>query len=195
MKALAVNVVLGLALGVAVACGGGVASPDLSTSPDAGDGTATADGSVAADAARGPYDTALTCTSGKTWTRNNAGSALMTPGRACGPCHAMLDGPRYMIAGTVYPTAHEPDDCNGVGATPQNGLRVVVTDANEKTISITPNSAGNFFSLPRLASPFHAKVVSGSKTRECPLALTSGDCNACHTEQGANGAPGRIVAP
>jgi predicted CXXCH cytochrome family protein len=26
-------------------------------------------------------------------------------------------------------------------------------------------------------------------------AVTAGDCNSCHTEQGANGAPGRIMAP
>jgi hypothetical protein len=28
-----------------------------------------------------------------------------------------------------------------------------------------------------------------------PVKQTSGDCNSCHTVNGANGAPGRIMAP
>ena len=47
------------------------------------------------------------------WTGGNRGSADMNPGRACITCHSTMNGPSLTIAGTVYPTAHEPDLCNG----------------------------------------------------------------------------------
>lgn len=32
-------------------------------------------------------------------------------------CHtAEREGPRYPITGTLYPTGHEPNDCNGVNS-------------------------------------------------------------------------------
>ena len=47
-----------------------------------------------------------TCTSGRTWRGGNEGSPEMNPGMACIQCHAASDeGPRFSIAGTVYPTA------------------------------------------------------------------------------------------
>jgi hypothetical protein len=57
------------------------------------------------------------------------------------------------------------------------------------------NSVGNFYSTGSIATPFDAKVLNGSKERDMVAAQTSGDCNSCHTEQGANGAPGRIMPP
>ncbi|HSY23238.1 MAG TPA: hypothetical protein VK841_14025 [Polyangiaceae bacterium] len=54
---------------------------------------------------------------------------------------------------------------------------------------------GNFYSTGSIATPFDAKVLNGSKERDMVAAQTSGDCNSCHTEQGANGAPGRIMPP
>jgi mono/diheme cytochrome c family protein len=46
-----------------------------------------------------------------------------------------------------------------------------------------------------LALPYTAKVVQNGKTRAMGAAQTSGDCNACHTPTGANGAPGRVTIP
>ncbi len=58
-----------------------------------------------------PYDTPETCTSMMSWTRGNG--LTTRPGEACIACHSSGGGPRFTIAGTLYPTAHEPDDCNG----------------------------------------------------------------------------------
>jgi hypothetical protein len=74
---------------------------------------------------------------------------------------------------------------------------VVITDANNAETRLTPNSMGNFY-LERvsIAIPFHAKVVNGSGgVLEMAAAQTVGDCNSCHTQTGANAAPGRILAP
>ena len=144
-----------------------------------------------------PFSAAPTCTSGATWTRGDDGRPTMKPGQACIACHASSgeqEAAIFAVAGTLYPTAHEPDDCNG--ASPSSGLKVVITDANGKTFTLTPNAAGNFYSLALIATPYKAKVVDASgKERAMVAAQTDGDCNGCHTQSGDNGAPGRIIPP
>ena len=142
----------------------------------------------------------------------------MNPGRACISCHASSSGgddssgsgdnsgpggggesegargPLFTIAGTVYPSAHEPDLCNGAdGAT--TGATVVIVDAANRILTLTPNAAGNFFTLAALTTPLRAKVVYQGRERIMTVALTTGDCNSCHTQNGANNAPGRILLP
>ena len=113
---------------------------------------------------------------------------------ACINCHSSGgEGPRFTIAGTVYPTAHEPDLCNG--ASGSDGAQVVVTDANGKAISLTPNSAGNFYYTGTVATPFRAKVTYMGRERDMAATQTSGDCNLCHTQSGTMSAPGRIILP
>jgi hypothetical protein len=129
------------------------------------------------------------CTSGMTQTGLSGPS--MRPGEACITCHTMRGGPAFSIAGTVYPTAHEPNDCVGIGT----NLTVVVTDANGAITSITVNAVGNFQHAGAVAAPFHVKVTNGTTERAMGGTLTAGDCNTCHTETGVNGAPGRIMAP
>lgn len=145
------------------------------------------------------FDTPSVCTSNTFWTRGDRGSSLMHPGMACVDCHKNGgkekdddDKPIFSIAGTVYPTGHEPDDCNGVAA---GGVQVVITDANGRTLTLPINAAGNFSSEKQVAKPYRAKVVSNGKAREMATPQTNGDCNACHTEAGAESAPGRIVTP
>jgi mono/diheme cytochrome c family protein len=138
--------------------------------------------------------TPTVCSSDTYWTRGDHGSALMHPGKACIDCHSSTnedDAPLYRVAGTVYPTAHEPDDCYGIAGS----VTVEITDANGKTYALPVNRAGNFFSRTSITTPYKAKVTSNGKTRSMVAAQTSGDCNACHTEQGTENAPGRIVAP
>ena len=140
------------------------------------------------------YNTPTVCTSKTTWNQGNKGSAQMRPGGACITCHTMRGGPAYTVAGTVYPTAHEPNDCNG--ASGANGaVTVVVTDANGVVTNIAVNAVGNFNSRAKIAAPFHVKVTSGAKQRVMAGALTAGDCNSCHTLAGVNGAPSRVMAP
>lgn len=132
------------------------------------------------------------CTSGKFWMQGNNGSALMNPGQVCQACHQIMGGPSMSIAGTVYPTLHEPNNCDGAST---NGLTVVITDAQNRVTQIPVNAAGNFYTRAKIFAPYKAKVVSGGKERAMMTAQTAGDCNRCHTQQGANGAPGRIMAP
>jgi len=115
----------------------------------------------------------------------------MDPGRACISCHASsFEAPKFTIAGTVYPTGHEPDNCYGTSS-----VSVGITDANGTTMTLTPNASGNFYSTAAVAFPIQAKVVAGGKERVMTGAQASGDCNSCHTQTGANMAPGRIVVP
>lgn len=134
------------------------------------------------------------CTSGKTWTRGNRGSRDMHPGGACIDCHSRDEGPRYAFAGTVYPTAHEPDDCYGSNGSSVS-MQVEITDARGQTYRAAVGAAGNFGSQTRFTAPYTARVIVGTKVREMKTPQTNGDCNTCHTERGNEKAAGRIIAP
>jgi len=182
-----------------VGCGGGPGqATGASATHDGTDGGA--DGPAGADAASGTAtgidgvpDAQPICTSASTWTKGDHGSSSMNPGRACLACHATMNGPPLTFAGTIYPTAHEPDLCNGADGS--DGARVVLTGADGNTLTLTPGAAGNFDSATILMMPFSAKVTYQGRTRAMTATQTSGDCNGCHTQSGANGAPGRIVLP
>lgn len=163
-----------------------------------------------------PYDTPVVCTSARYWTDGDEGDEEMHPGRACIQCHENPDKygegdddddeddddddereedddiPRFSIAGTVYPSAHEPDDCYGVDSAT---TYVVVEDANGTTRTLGINEAGSFFSEDDLVAPYRVKVIRGDETRAMSEAAEHGDCNLCHTEAGDEDAPGRIMAP
>lgn len=140
-----------------------------------------------------PLDAAPTCTSSSTWTHGTRGTPDMEPGHACITCHAQQGGPSFNIGGTVYPTGHEPDDCNGSGSA---GAVVTVTDRNGVTASFTASSvSGNFHGTASLAFPITARVTFQGKTRFMGTAVATGDCNSCHTQTGASSAPGRITLP
>lgn len=64
-----------------------------------------------------------------------------------------------------------------------------------RSTRVAANGVGNFYSGASLVAPFTVKVQSSQKTRAMSGSLTSGDCNSCHTQTGANNAPGRIMAP
>jgi hypothetical protein len=140
-----------------------------------------------------PFAVAPICTSGMTWTRGDHGSPDMNPGRACIACHTADDGPALTIAGTVYPTAHEPDLCDGANGS--TGVLVTIVGADGQTLTLTPGASGNFTSKTRVMLPYQAKVSYMGRDRTMAKLQTSGDCDGCHTQSGANGAPGRIVLP
>lgn len=140
----------------------------------------------------GPFDLAPHCTSGTRW-KGDEPSPLMYPGSACNACHeADIGTPRFHVAGTVYPTGHEPDNCNG-----PMGAIVEITDFDGATFSLETNTAGNFMLLitERVVFPIHARVIADGQARAMLGNVTTGDCNACHTQDGASLAPGRIVLP
>lgn len=124
----------------------------------------------------------------------------MGPGRACIGCHADSnaatgenDAPIFAFAGTVYPTAHEPIDCIGSGS---EGAEIEITDADGRVFTQVANHSGNFFDEPQAFSyPYRAKVRFQGRERAMVAPQLIGDCNSCHTEQGLEAAPGRILLP
>jgi len=140
-----------------------------------------------------PYDTPTACTNGKSTI--NFGSEFMFPGEACIDCHKKNFGPFLTVAGTVYPTAHESDDCKGVNVT---NASIIVTDANSKTLTLHPDSAGNFYSQVAITVPYTVRLTYQGRERDMTglvTAPTDGDCNKCHTADGTQGSPGRIMLP
>jgi hypothetical protein len=113
----------------------------------------------------------------------------MRPGEPCPTCHS-----NFMLAGTLYPTGHEPNACNGVDGLATDVV-VIISDASGREIGLYPNTAGNFYTSIAIAPPFHARVVANGKVRAMVAAQTDGSCNNCHTQAGANGAPGRVTLP
>lgn len=165
-----------------VACGSEPATSD------AGPSSEPVDAAVVVDAA---FADASVCSSGTTWPLDSPPSALMAPGKRCLGCHAMTGGPSLTLAGTVYPTLHEPDGCDGAGG---GNLSVVIVDATGKSHTMPVNAAGNFLRVTGLPMPYTARVVNGTKVREMRTPQTDGDCNGCHGEVGTQ-SPGRILAP
>ncbi|MFO0616794.1 MAG: hypothetical protein U0414_29640 [Polyangiaceae bacterium] len=149
------------------------------------------------DTPMNPYDVPAVCTSMSTWNKGDDGSPDMLPGRACIACHSKPGGdhgPRFLFAGTVYPSAHEPDDCNGAG-----DAVIEVTDANGAVLTATARTgSGNFFlkgDPATLPTPIKARVLYQGKVLAMSTAVMTGDCNTCHTQEGKEGAPGRIILP
>lgn len=168
-------------------------------------GSATTDDAGTVDDAAAPiadppdslFEGPTTCTSGTKWTGGDRESPFMHPGGTCVSCHAQNNGPKLLVGGSVFATGHEPVDCNGVKPG-GDAITVTLTSADGTVHDLPVNSAGNFYLYARgnsLNTPFTAKITRGAGTYEMHGEQTSGDCNSCHTVDGANGARGRIVAP
>jgi hypothetical protein len=179
---------------IAAACGGEIGQNAGGGLPDGGAAGSGGGGSGGSGAPADPFSAPAMCTSGVTWTRGDHGDEDMNPGRACIDCHGRSnDAPTLSIAGTLYPSAHEPDLCNGVNGA--NGARVTITGADGQTLVLSPNTAGNFLSRTKVVYPYRAKVTFMGRERVMATAQATGDCNSCHTQNGANAAPGRILLP
>lgn len=136
-------------------------------------------------------DTGTRCTSGRYWT-DVAPSPRMRPGAPCIACHEVSPGaPRFVVAGTVFPTLHEPTDCFGASGP----VVVRLTGADGLIIELPTVSTGNFFTATPIAMPIRAELLFEGRSRVMCGAQPSGDCNGCHTEEGNEGAPGRIMMP
>jgi len=86
---------------------------------------------------------------------------------------------------------HQDDNCFG-----RPELIVRVTDANGAVYEATTNEAGNFWLDPAtspIAAPFHVSVLLNNVETPMRGEVTDGNCNACHTRDGAEAAPGRIT--
>jgi hypothetical protein len=156
-----------------------------------GGSTAGSGGSTAGSGGTTGAGGSPTCSSNKMWTSGNGND--MRPGEDCMTCHKSTR-PNFTISGTVYPTAHEKNDCDGTAA---NGIKIVITGADGQVTTLTPSSlSGSFNSTTTIKMPYTAKVTnSAGAMRAMTASQSMGNCNGCHTQAGANGAPGRIMAP
>jgi hypothetical protein len=132
------------------------------------------------------------CMSGTAWVGGESESTRMHPGGDCLGCHASRgEADEVVLGGTVFAGLNEPDDCFGVP-----GVVLQLTDADGTVHEVTSNSAGNFvLEETAIAKPFTAKLLYEGRERMMATPQTELSCNSCHTETGANGAPGRILAP
>ncbi|PCC68559.1 hypothetical protein [Nannocystis exedens] len=192
----------GTTSGDASTSGGTTSATTSATTADDTDGTTSAATTTSTPTTGAPpdnpFDDPPQCSSRQYWEEEeDEGDPRMNPGEACITCHfSQNDAPDFAIAGTVYPTAHEPDDC--FSAAPATDAEVVITDAMNQVFVLPVNPAGNFFLEEEEATPvfpFAAKVVLGDEERAMATPQSVGDCNSCHTQAGANGAPGRILVP
>lgn len=152
------------------------------------------------------YSTDTVCSSKKRWTKGeDEGDEIMNPGQPCIACHKQeaaegsKDAKIFSVAGTVFPSAHEPDNCNGIDGVKKEAT-VIITDATGKTFTLDVNEAGNFMTEDKMTKPLRAKVKRGDVVYEMQGAVKDGDCNACHTEagradEGDEYPRGRIVLP
>jgi hypothetical protein len=147
--------------------------------PDAGTGDTDTDASV------GPsYSGPLICSSGAAGAGGNG--PAMLPGDACSTCHG------FSIAGTAYKTEHESEGCAGASVT---GATVVITDATGAVTTLPIGTDGNFYTTDGVTGPFRAKILYQGRERDMLTPQGFGSCNTCHTPNGANSAPGRIMLP
>jgi hypothetical protein len=132
------------------------------------------------------------CMSGTAWIGGNTESTRMHPGGDCLGCHASIgEAEEVVLGGTVFAGLNETDDCFGVP-----GVVLQLTDANGDVHEITSNAAGNFvLQETAIATPYSVKLLYEGRERIMAAMQTELSCNSCHTETGANGAPGRILVP
>lgn len=149
------------------------------------------------------------CASGQRWSGGTSESELMNPGYACRSCHlgqnfqgqnpsgAQEPGKAWFFMGTAYATPHEADLCAAAGV-PADAV-VEILDTNDVVqLTLSVNAAGNFVSKSTSAGvpvPYKARVRAGGKVNAMASPQMSGDCNSCHTQAGAEGAPGRVQFP
>ncbi|MDP2339642.1 MAG: carboxypeptidase-like regulatory domain-containing protein [Deltaproteobacteria bacterium] len=132
------------------------------------------------------------CATQQWWTRGDSESSAMRPGYDCIDCHRSRDeGPVRDVMGTVFFGVDDEDDCRGI---PAAQIDILDVDGN-LVFSTTTNAAGNFLESGAMPDPYTARVVYEGRTREMLTPQTEGSCNRCHTAEGAEGAPGRILLP
>ncbi len=193
---------------------GAISGDDSATGSDASAGddtTVAADTTAGTDVATtpdtstdtGPSIDNMPCPSGQTYSFGSGND--MAPGNTCIQCHSQGEGPNYVLAGTVFRNLITQTDCYASGKAgslvPPATYTVQITDANGKVFKTTTSSlSGNFHfsskALTGYAPPYKATILDAAgNSRSMMKAQTNGDCNACHTPDGLQGAPGRIVAP
>lgn len=102
------------------------------------------------------------------------GGPTMKPGEDCLGCHKPGGENTFNAAGTVFPSAQAAANLGVEGALVQ------IVDGSGNTVSLTSNSAGNFYTDKAITWPADITITQGSNTVQM-TAAPSGACNGCHT--------------
>lgn len=118
----------------------------------------------------------------------------MRPGENCLSCHRPSNeggiAPVWTAAGTVY-GKHDADRDEGV-----SGAEVTIVDKAGKTVKLTTNEVGNFYTREPLVAPYRVSLSYQGRTATMPIEAPAGSCNFCHSYPDASGGPkGRIYVP
>lgn len=92
---------------------------------------------------------------------------LMLPGQDCLACHDGAQALRWTVAGTWS----------------RAGATVTLADSRGRTVTLTTNQVGNFYTSQALAFPLTARVGG----QQMPDPVTYGGCNRCHGSGGGGG--------
>lgn len=183
-----------------VACG----PPPPNPNPDGGKDGGPSDGGT-----DGGMGLPTTCFSNSKWAQGNTGAEGMNPGLACRSCHLgenfMGQNPNgevnagfaMFFMGTAYSDFNEANLCNA-NQVPVGAVVEILDDAGVLKLSLPIDPSGNFRSNSTTAGfpmPYRARIRANGSVRPMGTPQTNGDCNTCHTEQGRENAPGRIVWP
>jgi hypothetical protein len=145
-----------------------------------------------------------------------AGTPVMQPGQDCTICHRdgrVASDRQWTISGTVFSS---PTSCKaqlidaGTGCSGGvEGAQVLVTMDGGATLTLTTNSAGNFYTDEPIAELTSLMIQKGNRRMVMNLPAAGGlgahgniGCNYCHTDAnpgaptfGRQGAPGSLFIP
>lgn len=154
--------------------------------PDAGSPDGGADAGVPTTCASGVFYNQLTEPPGE----------LMNPGMSCPTCHAAnaLAYVAFQYAGTVMVAPHEKNACKPPASFDGGTVEVLFLDGG-LFWKWDVNASGSFKTLDAGPSPYVARLSKNGQSKSSQTPHTSGDCNTCHSEQGSNGASGRLTFP
>lgn len=115
----------------------------------------------------------------------------MQPGQDCMGCHdGAVAAPAWTVAGTVFSDPNAPLNAGMPNA------QVIITDANQQTLTLNTNSAGNFYTAEPVVFPLSVQIQRGTWKMAMQSSPSSGSCNSCHSiPKGNPGVPGRLFIP
>jgi hypothetical protein len=87
--------------------------------------------------------------------------------------------PTFSAAGTAF--------VDSDGSAPLQDAVVHIIDADGKTVDLTTNEVGNFYTTEALILPYTVSIEANGTTLDMGTQPTSGSCNSCHRCDGAAG--------
>ena len=126
------------------------------------------------------FSATLAACGGESSEEEGGNGPEMRPGENCNSCHS------FKVAGTLFGA---PDASASSG---KSGGTINLVDAAGKSLSLSSNGAGNFYTSQSLTFPLTASVTLAGVTKTMTAKVSSGACSSCHAKTPSGGAPGRL---